>query len=74
MMFVASWLIGLRQRLSELHRNSFNAFSVILSVILGLNCSALGSIKRANLVNKTVPAALCLAPYVYALNNLITWR
>src|SRR5215471_7183146 len=52
-MFVASWLIGLPQRLPELHRNSFNAFSVIL----GLNCSALGSISRANLVNQTVQAS-----------------
>jgi hypothetical protein len=50
MMFVVSLLIGLPQRLSELHRNSFNAFSVIL----GLNCSAPGSITRANLVNQTV--------------------
>jgi hypothetical protein len=48
MMFVAPLLIGLPQQLSELHRNSFNAFSVIL----GLNCSALGSISRANLVNQ----------------------
>jgi len=37
MMFVASLLIGLPQRLSELARNSFNVFSVIL----GLNCSGL---------------------------------
>jgi len=40
---------GCPQRLSELHRNSFNAFSVIL----GLNCSGPGSISRANLVNQT---------------------
>jgi hypothetical protein len=51
MIFVAPLLIGLPQRLSELHRNSFNAFSVIL----GLNCSAPGSISRANLVNRTMP-------------------
>ena len=50
MMFVVPLLIGLPQRLLELHRNNFNAFSVIL----GLNCSALGSISRANLVNQTV--------------------
>ena len=54
MMFVAPLLIGLPQRLSELHRNSFNAFSVIL----GLNCSALGSISRTNLVNQTVQASV----------------
>jgi hypothetical protein len=52
MMFAAPLLIGLPQRLSELHRDSFNAFSVILR----LNCSALGAIIRADLVNQTVQA------------------
>jgi hypothetical protein len=50
MMFVASLLIGLPQRLSELAGNSFNVFSVIL----GLNCSGPGSIIRADLVDQTV--------------------
>jgi hypothetical protein len=53
-MFVASWLIGLPQRLSEVRQNTFNAFSVFL----GLNCSGLGSISRANLVNQTVRASV----------------
>jgi hypothetical protein len=43
MMFVAPLLIGLPQQLSDLHRNSFNAFSVIL----GLNCSVPGPVTRA---------------------------
>jgi hypothetical protein len=59
MMFAASLIIGLPQRLSELVRNSFNAFSVIL----GLNCSALGSISRAKSCQPNrKPTALASSP------------